>query len=606
MSGRQRRTFEVGPKTKITGTLVEFGKADDVPMGDAAPVKSDNNEDDDPPIEVTTLEGRDAVSVAEKLGFLLDILRTVKIPGTDEKFAFDAPQQHSPRSAFSVLKVLSDFFNALSKEPDEVELLRDNMSPNLNVIIEITKSFSEQANLAQRRGALAQQEFFTSIGQPFDSSIYQVNPALKSLLARNVKNYPLKNLGEEYGMLFKDETYVAVSIDEFESAPDAQKRALVNWEEDLVENPRNMIDVKAIFDQIIDAEQRLETLNATDLDRIEKISPLEPPFYPKLSNLEMQTLLNWQTALQEIRKQMLLDPLYQFAVMVAGLVNKGVNGVEQLLSNKNAYSNLSALTSIPSSSQANSVMSSEREQLHRLKYLLEDAINRQRMSDVRLEQRRLNDFRDPSVFRRGGTDDNESNRLWAENIQKFLSENRATRIEIPARDAPLATRENTPLSPDSRRLMQAKEEIENMLQGFVNENSRSRMFHALEWLQKVEILEKAEITPIFKAGLEMSMASIRMLGCNLKTVPSFMNFVESPDPTVRSYFAQLVALEIADIGNVHPKKNYLDKRYKQVNNRKTRLLEAFDTFSFRGGQIVSDSGGSRSVTMNPAYYAFRG
>lgn len=607
MSGRQRRTFEVGPKTKITGTLVEFGAdpndndadADgDVPMDEAAP----------PPRKEETIakpfKEDPTKKEIENLKFFLQFMSNVTVPGQDDtKFIYDPSQQYSPRAAFAALKAIAAYVVRVQNESSWPRKIRENMSPNLAAVLDVVNSFRARADFALQRGAIRDSK-----------SEAQINvDALKINTSNSPENntieYPLKNKLEEFGLIRvprrgRSDIFRVVTKEVFLQTSDELRESLVNWEVDLVENPRNMIDVKAIFDQILNADERVETYESTMSEKIERYSTLEPPFYPRLSTLEMQTILRWQNALEEVRKNMLKDPLYEFAVMTAGLLNKGINGVEQLLSNKNNNTFLGSLASIPSSPEKNATLKSERDRLYRLKYQIEDELEKQRMSDVIQEQRRLNGIQD---FAKKGSDTQVAiNERWAANITDFVVKNRALDSEIPDRNKIIATRESTPISVETRRLMQARDVIDDMIKGVVTENSRSRMFHALEWLQKVEILEKAEITPIFKAGLEMSMASIRMLGCNLKTVPSFMNFVESPDPTVRSYFAQLVALEIADIGNVHPKKNYLDKRYKQVNNRKTRLLEAFDTFSFRGGQIVSDSGGNRSVTMNPAYYAFRG
>lgn len=621
MSGRQRRSFQVGPKTRISGTLVEFDPQDDIELKEEPPRQServggsDNNDDDadgDTPMPPAEPTGSDIARVFKEdiqeteianLKWFLQFMSEVIIPGSNtsdnpagDKFVYNPSQQYSPRSAYAALKAITLHVQNRIMSGQGAKNAREKMSPNLSVVLDISSGFKTSADRMMERGVI------------FDEDTGNVN--IDSLLVdprseapNNVKGYPLTMPMEEYGVIQKTGTRIAiVPIAQFRKAKRKDRIGAVSWEEEIIESARNMVDIKEIFDQIISADERITLYEDAVVKEGKKYQEFEPPFFPKLSNMEMEAILKWQRSIQQVRSEMLKDPIYDFATMVAGLLNRGVNGVEQLLSNRGQTTFLAPLTSIPSASEKASVMKSERDRLYRLKYEIESAVEEQRKNDVRREQRRLNGLPD---YQFGDEDEFQIEKEWAESITRFTAANQPNTAEVPKRGGFVASRENVPLSKESRRLMQSKEFIDDMIKGVVAENSRSRMFHALEWLEKVEILKRAEITPIFKAGLENALSSLSAAQCAFANIDSFRPFVESPSRKVRNFFAQLVALEIADIDNIYPKKNYLDKRYMQVNLRKTRLIEAINEFVLVNNVVYDpEASGMPAKPFNAAYYAF--
>lgn len=642
MPPRKVQRVSVRSGAQVDGTVVTFGEQAKPaqPTGPARQTQpdrpgwltlpSDNNDDDDEPMpeadppstesgetneqKEDVLVGTSAEAKADNLVFFLEWMHNVQtLPASSgEYFVFDSSQQYSPRSAFTALKALAYHLKKKVKgDPSILRNMRVNMSPNLRLTVEIINNFIFNADLALQRGAIGQDEEFkqyaSATGKRYEINlaVYKKNPD-EDRLAGNTIEYPLENLEEEFGVIYIEGYKWRVVTTETYSLQDDpdRKQGIPNWEEDLIENPRNMIDIKTIFDQILDAEKRIQVAGSIDVDDIDKKASLEPPFYPKLSTLELQTLMNWQSAVQAVRKNMVKDSLYQFAVSVAGRLNLGPNGVSKLLSNKNQIPGFSAMVNVPSSAEQSSLLTSERDQLLRLKYEIEYALNQQRMTDVRLEQIRLNAYDDSGVFKRDGSD--ETKREWVRNISQFVNKNQANKTEFPLEGAPIANRYNTPLSLDSRRLTEAKNVIDDMIRGVVTEKSRERMFHALEWLQKIEILERAEMTPVFKAGIDEAMSKVASECCNLSSVTDFQAFIETEDSVATSYFARLVQLIIAGFENEHPKKNYLDKRVGQINVSLGRHLRAMDEeLTVVNGKVERKAfRGNTMSEFNPALYAF--
>ena len=485
--------------------------------------------------------------------------------------------------------------------------MRGYSSPNLDLTVRIIKNFIKKANESLLRGAVFQKQ---NLGQNIDIGVYMIdNEDVRSLerITGKTKAYPLTSVGEEYGIIRQTDTnQKVVSIKAARSAGNDFK-GVTNWEEDLVESPQNMIDVKTIYDQILAAEKRIETYQETkDTVDVQELRRLEPPFYPRMSAMEMQTITTWQRALHALRQEMLKDKTYEFALIVAGMMGEGKFGIEKLLNNVQMDAGFtSTFSGIPSSMDQSSLIDSERDQLYQLKYEIEDAFNSQRMIDMRNQQIRLNAYKDPRTYQRNATSEK-----WISQVSDFVSETNATQLEIPDLNAPLATRENTPLSLESRRLEQAKSYIDDVIKGFAVQNSRERMLHALEWLQKVEILKRAEMTPKFKGGIASAMALVKVHCCRLRKVESFQAFAESNDDIVKAYFAELVMLKIGDFLGINPKRSYLDKRYRQIGDRVNRLVASMDKLFYLGddGKVYSNTDTNKNaqddVTLDPALYAF--
>jgi hypothetical protein len=351
-------------------------------------------------------------------------------------------------------------------------------------------------------------------------------------------------------------------------------------------NMKNLIALKMILDRISIAESRrrakIEDSFASAFDQ-------EPPYLPSLSYDEKRFVWSWVQAKEAAFNKIYSDDTYQFTLIVAGCLNLGENGIEKLVSfNRTERPAISALKEMPPSINDNTFISKQRDILVNTVLYAQRELQQSIKEDVLLHQQTLNLDTTGEVFFFGKpplrTPD-EQQRVEGEFRQKWGTVNTAV---MPKRDAYVATEENSPASEKTAQLRSYLDMLERMKMGITNEDFRSRMLIAAEWMQKPEVLGYGHLKPIFKSGLAMALLLIRQRCCSLSSVTEYDMLIKSPDSDVVTAFAKLVAIQIEQSMFENPTSVRLDKTGARLSLREERLLHLMAKFKFDGTKVLSN------------------
>ena len=96
---------------------------------------------------------------------------------------------------------------------------------------------------------------------------------------------------------------------------------------------------------------------------------------------------------------------------------------------------------------------------------------------------------------------------------------------------------------------------------------------------------RIHLSPTLYAHIEEAYTVLRMRWKHLKEV-DLSHFIESP--TVRAYFARLVAFCIRTSDTLSGKRYHLQANYRRINFEKAKLSNIFRHVHFRGRQLVYD------------------
>jgi hypothetical protein len=161
-----------------------------------------------------------------------------------------------------------------------------------------------------------------------------------------------------------------------------------------------------------------------------------------------------------------------------------------------------------------------------------------------------------------------------------------------------------PKSDETRELELHIKALEGLTDAFVSENSRQRMLWAVKWMMQPEILEKAEIEPIFASAMAQALYRTRQMCPSLRNVTDAKMFYESPDSMVVTAFAELVSQQITRTQFFHQTRVMLDKTHDRNQQMENRLKWTMQKFRFDGTHVLSEFSLSSSSETCSALYAF--
>jgi hypothetical protein len=351
-------------------------------------------------------------------------------------------------------------------------------------------------------------------------------------------------------------------------------------------NMKNLIALKMILDRISIAESRRR---AKIEDSFAGAFDQEPPYLPSLSYDEKRFVWSWVQAKEAAFNKIYSDDTYQFTLIVAGCLNLGENGIEKLVSfNRTERPAISALKEMPPSINDNTFISKQRDILVNTVLYAQRELKQRIKEDVLLHQQTLNSDTTGNKFLFGKPplrSNDDQKRVEFEFRQKWGTVNPAA---MPKKDAYLATEENSPASETTAQLRAYLDMLERMKMGVTNEDFRSRMLIAADWMQKPEVLGYGHLKPIFKSGLAMALLLIRQRCCSLSSVTEYDMLIKSPDSDVVTAFAKLVAIQIEQSMFENPTSVRLDKTGARLSLREERLLHLMAKFKFDGTKVLSN------------------
>jgi len=368
-------------------------------------------------------------------------------------------------------------------------------------------------------------------------------------------------------------------------------------------SPTNMLELKSIIDAINVAAENIA--NSTT-NKAADVARQEPPFFPRLSEDERMTLYNWikikQAALDDIYR----DPLYIFAVKVAGLSNMSDFSIDKLITS--AYKqtpSYAQFQQMPSTIADDPFLSNERTVLFDRIVGLNEDLEKSKIQDLLAFQQKQN-----VVKENEDQDDEEVESVTTRmeiNRRRYAQMYGAQDSELPVDNALVVDLGDKaiPESLKTRELRLHVEALKGLTSAYESGGSRQRMLWAVQWMMQPEILKRAELSPLFVAAMSAALTRVRSMCPTLAQAKDAKMFYESPDDIVVDVFAELVAMQIARIKFFHPTRVLLDKTGARTQQVEGRLLYRMKNFSFDGSKVFSDLAltGSRGGTCS-ALYAF--
>jgi hypothetical protein len=188
----------------------------------------------------------------------------------------------------------------------------------------------------------------------------------------------------------------------------------------------------------------------------------------------------------------------------------------------------------------------------------------------------------------------------------FITRYGAVDNEIPDQQEDVVDMENDTVPPSTRtkELELRIEALSSLTDAFVSENSRQRMLWAVKWMMQPEILQKAEMQPIFASAIAQALFRVRQMCPSLRDVTDAKMFYESPDSMVVTAFAELVSQQITRTQFFHQTRVMLDKTHDRNQQMEVRLKWAMKNFRFNGTHVLSEFSSPSSSGTCSALYAF--
>lgn len=381
-------------------------------------------------------------------------------------------------------------------------------------------------------------------------------------------------------------------------------------EEDASDMVENVVLLKEFYDLILNTESQLTASEPKKGElSVGDVARQEPPFYPILAEDEKNLVWAWIKSREEALHEMYRDSTYTFAMKVAGKINMGEFGVDKLISASHRQRLTSAeFESMPPAQYDDPRISSERAMLLDRYIKMLNALQESKIADLKRQQRANNAA---AVVRReqpGGAD-----AIWSkEEAERFRSRFQTTyeifdEDSLPSRISEVASFETMALSPKTRELQFNLDTIERSLKGVDMDNSRKRLLWATDWMQRPEVLQHGDLTPLFLGALDSALFAAHEFAPNLRNVDEFDAFINSDSFDVVSAFAELVAIQIMRSKFYAPTKTQLDRMGQRIDARARGLLKIFARFFYdRTSKTVKDSRTSPTGASctSSALYAF--
>lgn len=169
-----------------------------------------------------------------------------------------------------------------------------------------------------------------------------------------------------------------------------------------------------------------------------------------------------------------------------------------------------------------------------------------------------------------------------------------------------ATEENTA---EDYAVLKAQRELEDLKRYEAQlkpSSSRERMYAALKWAGRPEVVPVSNLTPVMKGAITLSLSKLRAFAPQFRNVTSdIVKLVGESEDDFVSLLAKLVALHILETETEAPTRTTLDMAEHRLARKINKLMFALKKFVVTNGKVVGYNPRASRLS-NAALYAYPG
>jgi hypothetical protein len=173
-------------------------------------------------------------------------------------------------------------------------------------------------------------------------------------------------------------------------------------------------------------------------------------------------------------------------------------------------------------------------------------------------------------------------------------------------DMLFSTEQNTA---DNNETLQARRNLDDLVRYEAQlqpSSSRERMYAALKWAGKPEVVTISHLTPIMKGAVTLAIAKLRSFAPQFRNISSnLVKMLDNADEDFVSLLAKLVALHILETETEAPTRATLDRAENRIARKINKIVFSLKKFVVSNGKVTGYNPRASRLGSS-ALYAFPG